>query len=44
MMITSVNVLTNLFQRRELKDIACYRVSRQMDNRKIPHVNSSLNV
>ena len=43
-MISSVNVITNLFLGRELKDNACYRVSRQMDNWKLPHVNSSLNV
>ena len=44
MMIFSVNVITNLFLRRELEDNACCRVSRQMDNWKLPHVNSSLNV
>ena len=44
MVISSVNVITNLFQRGELKDIACYRVGRDMDNWKLPHVNSSLNV
>ena len=44
MMISSVNVIINLFYRGELKDNACYRVSRQMDNWKLPHVNSSLNV
>ena len=43
-MISSVNVITNLFWRGELKDNACYRVSRQMDNWKLPHINSSLNV
>ena len=44
MMISSVNVITNLFQRGELKVIACSRVSRQMDNWKLPHVKASLNV
>ena len=44
MMIFSVNVITNLFLRRELEDNACCRVSRQMDNWKLPHVKSSLNV
>ena len=44
MMISSVNVITNLFWRGELKANACYRVSRQMDNWKQPHVNSSLNM
>ena len=44
MTISSVNVFTNLFLGRELKDNACYRVSRRMDNWKLPHVNSSLNV
>ena len=44
LMISSVNVITNLFRKGELKDNACYRVSRQMDNWKLPHVNSSLSV
>ena len=44
MMISSVNVITNLIRRRDIKENACYRVSRQMDNCKLPHVNSSLNV
>ena len=44
MMIYSVNVITDLFQRREVKDNAYYRVSRQMDNWKLPHINSPLNV
>ena len=44
MMISSVNVNTNLVQRGETKDISCYTVSRQMDNWKLPHVKSSLNV
>ena len=43
-MIPSVNVITNLFWRAELKDNAWYRISGQMDNWKLPHVNSSLNV
>ena len=44
LILSSVNVITNLFQRGKLKDNACYRVSRQMDNWKLPHINSSLNV
>ena len=44
MMISSINAITKFFQRGELKDNACYRLSRQMDNWKLPHVNSSLNV
>ena len=43
-MISSVIVITKLFWRGELKDNACYSVSRQMGNWKLPHVNSSLNV
>ena len=33
-----------IFSKRDLKDNALYRVSRQMENWKLPHVNSSLNV
>ena len=43
-MISSVNVNTNLFLRGKLKDNMCYRLSHQMYNWKMPHVNSSLNV
>ena len=43
MMTSSVNSITNLFQRGVLKENARYRVSRQMDKWKLPHVNSSLN-
>ena len=43
-MISSVNVYTNLFQRREVKDNVCYRFSRQMHNWKLPHVNSPLSL
>ena len=44
MMMSSVYVITIFFQRGELKDNACYRVSCQMDNWKLPQVKSSLNV
>ena len=43
-MISSVNAITNFFWSGELKDKACYRFSRQMDNWMLPRVNSSLNV
>ena len=44
MMTSFFNANTSLFLRGELKDNACYRISRQMDNWKLPHVNSSLNL
>ena len=44
MMIFSVNLNANLFQRGELKDNACFGFSLQMYNWKLPHINSSLNV
>ena len=43
-MISSVNVNTNLFQRGELKDNACYKFCRQVYNWQLPHVNSSVNM
>ena len=44
MMISTANVNNNLFQRGELKENACFIVSRQMDKWKLPHFSSSLNV
>ena len=44
MMISSVNVNTNLFWRAELKNNVDYRFSRQMYNRKLPDNISLLNV
>ena len=43
MMIFSVNVNNNIFERRELKDNVCYRFSLQIYKWKLPHVYSSLN-
>ena len=40
MMISSVNVSTNLFQKGEVKDNVCYRFSRQKYNWKLPHLKS----
>ena len=44
MMISSVNVYTNLFWRGELKVNACYRFSRQVYNWQLPRVSSSLHM
>ena len=44
MMISPVNVKTNFFWRGERKDNVCYRLSYQMYNSKLSHVNSPLNV
>ena len=44
MMISSVNNITKLLKKGELKDTACYRVSRQLYNCKVSHVNSSRHV
>ena len=43
MMISSVHVNVNLFQRREVEDKVCYRFSCHMYNWKPPHLNWSLN-
>ena len=43
MMISSVNVNTNLFQGGDVEDDVCFIFSRQIYNWKLPHVNSPLN-
>ena len=44
MMISSVTVNSNVFEKGELKDNACYRFSRRMYKWNLPQVNLSLKV